>query len=244
MEKEIQLLSDWLKEQNHIPEKRVRKETLLDIAGIDHLENHWSYIYMYFLNPKASHGMSRLFVDTLQNLISKKTNREPLDMETFSISREDVVADEKGNMKRIDLLLQNDTEAIIIENKIFASLYNRLDLYWNKPEILDENKCGVVLSLFPIKPTHPGFVNITHEEFAKAVEKAFPTCFMSANPKAILLLQDFIQNIYNITHSMDEEELFFYFKPENREKINRLAEIRKNSRHYSRTNRFLLNHTV
>lgn len=62
---------------------------------------------------------------------------------------------------------------------------------------------------------------------------------MSANPKAILLLQDFIQNIYNITHSMDEEELFFYFKPENREKINRLAEIRKNSRHYSRTNRFL-----
>lgn len=48
MEKEIQLLSDWLKEQNHIPAKRVRKETLLDIAGIDHLENHWSYIYMYF----------------------------------------------------------------------------------------------------------------------------------------------------------------------------------------------------
>jgi hypothetical protein len=72
MEKEIQLLSDWLKEQNHIPAKRVRKETLLDIAGIDHLENHLSYIYMYFLNPTASHGMSQLFVDTLQNMISKE----------------------------------------------------------------------------------------------------------------------------------------------------------------------------
>lgn len=223
---EIEELSNWLKYQNGIPKKVARKETFLDIAGINHLENHWSFIYMYFFNPKASHGLSRLFIDTLQDIICKKTKKPTLSMISFSVLREDAVPDEKGNMKRIDLLLQNDNEAIIIENKVYASLYNRLDLYWSKPSVPEENKRGVVLSLWRTHPTHKGFVNITHEELAKAIEKKLSTYFTSADPKSLLFLQDFIQNIYNITHSMNEEEVYFYF--ENREKINRLAEIRKN----------------
>lgn len=223
----IEELADWLKHQNGIPKKKARKETFLDIAGIEHLENHWSFIYLYFFNPKASHGLSRLFIDTLQEIICKKTKRPALSMISFSVLREDAVPDEKGNMKRIDLLLQNDNEAIIIENKVYASLYNRLDLYWGKPSIPEENKRGVVLSLWRTHPSHKGFVNITHEELAKSIEKNLPTYFTSADPKGLMLLQDFIQNIYNVTHSMNEEELYFYFNPENREKINRLAELRK-----------------
>ena len=148
-------------------------------------------------------------------------------MASFSVLREEAVKDEKGNMKRIDLLLQNDNEAIIIENKVYASLYNRLDLYWKKPDVPDENKRGVVLSLWP-KHTPDNFVNITHEEFAKAIERNLSSYFMSAQPEALILLQDFIQNIYNVTHSMNKEELKFYFQVGNREKINRLAEIRTN----------------
>ena len=224
---EIEELSNWLKHQNGIPKKKARKETLLDIAGIEHLENHWSFIYLYFFNPKASHGLSRLFIDSLQEIICKRTKRPALSMSSFSVLREDAVPDEKGNMKRIDLLLQNENEAIIIENKVYASLYNRLDLYWGKPSVPEENKRGVVLSLWRTHPTHKGFVNITHEELAKSIEKNLPTYFTSADPKGLMLLQDFIQNIYNVTHSMNEEELYFYFNPENREKINRLAELRK-----------------
>ena len=200
----------------------------MDIAGIEHLENHWSFIYLYFFNPKGSHGLSRLFVDTLQHLICEDTGKAALSMDSFSVVREEAVPDEKGNMKHIDLLLQNDDEAIIIENKVYAKLYNRLELYWGKPNVPEENKRGVVLSLWPVKPTHYGFINITHERFAKAIEENLPAYFKDAQPKALILLQDFIQNIYNVTHSMNEEELRFYFEPGNREKINRLAEIRKN----------------
>ena len=128
-------LSDWLRGQNKMPRKIVRKETFMDIAGIKHLENHWSFIYLYFFNPKGSHGLSRLFVDTLQHLICVGSGLAPLSMDTFSVVREDAVPDEKGNMKRIDLLLQNDDEAIIIENKVYAKLNNRLDLYWGKPKV-------------------------------------------------------------------------------------------------------------
>ena len=221
-------LSVWLKNLNHIPKELARKETLLDIAGIEHLENHWSFIYLYFFNPKASHGLSRLFIDSLQEIICEKSKKPALSMVSFSVLREDAVPDEKGNMKRIDLLLQNDKEAIIIENKVYAKLYNRLDLYWGKPNVPDQNKRGVVLSLWHTKPNHNGFINITHEEFAKVIEKKLPSFFTSAQPKGLMLLQDFIQNIYNVTHSMSDEEFLFYFKDDNRQKINRLVKLRKN----------------
>ena len=217
MDKGLELLSDWLKRQNDLPKKRIHKETLLDIAGIDHLENHWSDIYAYFFNQKASHGLSRLFIDSLQDILCSKTRLSPLAMKTFSILRENGVQDEKGNTKRIDLLLQTEDEAIIIENKVYAALYNRLDLYWSKPNVPEENKRGIVLSLWATPVKSHGFVNITHEEFAHAIEKNLPKYFVNANPKALILLQDFIQNINNVTHSMNEEEVYFYF--ENREKV-------------------------
>ena len=226
MDKELELLSDWLKYQNDLPKKRTHKETLLDIAGIDHLENHWSDIYAYFFNPKASHGLSRLFIDSLQDILCSKTEQSPLMMKSFSVLRECGVQDEKGNTKRIDLLLQNEDEAIIIENKVYAALYNRLDLYWNKPNVPEENKRGIVLSPWATPVKFHNFVNITHEEFAHTIENNLSAYFATANPKSLILLQDFIQNIYNVTHAMNEEEVYFYF--ENREKINRLAEIRKN----------------
>jgi len=77
-------IGEWLKRLNDIPKKKVRKETLLDIAGIDHLENHWSFIYMYFFNPKASHGLSRLFIGTLLEIICEKTDKPALSMSSFS----------------------------------------------------------------------------------------------------------------------------------------------------------------
>ena len=170
----MEKLSDWLKHLNNLPQKRTRQETLLDIVGIEHLENHWSDIYAYFFNPKASHGLSRLFIDSLQDVLCAKTGKEPLEMRTFSVSREQGVKDEKGNTKRIDLLLQNDDEAIIIENKVYASLYNRLDLYWSKPKVPEANKRGVVLSPWATPVRCPGFVNVTHEELAHAVEQHLP----------------------------------------------------------------------
>ena len=232
MEININDIHLWLKRLNHLPKKEQRKETLLDIMGIEHLENQWSYIYMYFFDPCGSHGMSRLFVDTLQKIIQDKTGKPLLSMDFFSVVREDAVPDEKGNRKRIDLLLQNEEEAIIIENKVYANLYNRLDLYWDKPNVPNKNKRGVVLSLRKIRPKHSGFICITHEEFAKAIEEELPAYFMSAQPKALILLQDFIQNIYNISHPMNEQEIEFYFQDGNREIINRLVEIRNNVINY------------
>lgn len=224
MDNSLQELSSWLSGCKYIPPKRLRQRTLLDIAGINHRENSWSDIYAYFFNPKEKHKLGRLFIDSLNALIEQKYGLKPLKLESFTISREKA----NDNKKRIDLLIKNEEEALIIENKVYAGVYNDLSSYWESVKVPEINKRGVLLSLVPIKNTNK-FVNITHKEFANEIIKNIPTYFQSADSKSLLLLQEFVQNIYNETYAMNEEELKFYYQDEsNRIKINRLSEIRSN----------------
>ena len=195
MDNSLQELSSWLSGCKYIPPKRSRQRTLLDIAGINHRENSWSDIYAYFFNPKEKHKLGRLFIDSFNALIEQKSGLKPLKLESFTITREKTNDDKK----RIDLLIKNEEEALIIENKVYAGVYNDLSSY------------------------------ITHKEFANEIIKNIPTYFQSADSKSLLLLQEFIQNIYNETYAMNEEELKFYYQNEsNRIKINRLSEIHSN----------------
>lgn len=224
MDNNLQELSSWLSRCKDIPPKRLRQRTLLDIVGINHRENSWSDIYAYFFNPKEEHKLDHLFVNALNVLIEQKSGLKPLKLEHFSIIREKVIDDKK----RIDILIQNEEEALIIENKVYAGLYNDLSSYWESVEVPTINKRGVILSLAPIKNTNK-FVNITHKEFADEIIKKIPAYFQSADSKSLLFLQDFIQNIYNETYAMNEEELKFYYQNEsNRININQLSEIRTN----------------
>lgn len=224
MDNSLQELSSWLSGCKYIPPKRLRQRTLLDIAGINHRENSWSDIYAYFFNPKEKHKLDRLFIDAFNTLIEQKSGLKPLKLENFTIIREKA----NDNKKRIDLLIKNEEEALIIENKVYAGVYNDLSSYWESVKVPEINKRGVILSLVPIKNTNI-FINITHKEFANEIIKNIPTYFQSADSKSLLLLQEFIQNIYNETYAMNEEELKFYYQNEsNRIKINRLSEIRSN----------------
>lgn len=223
----LEELSEWLSQENlQIPKKQKQEKTFMDIAGISRLENHWSDIYAYFFNPKEKHGLGRLFIKTLNTLIAEKTGKAELSMEKFSVIREYSVEDDK----RIDLLIKNEKEAIIIENKVYAKLTNDLDIYWKSVLQLDEFKRGVILSLYEINPNHPYYINITHKEFAKAIENALPNYSHSLAPRDLLILQDFIQNIYNkASHDMDTNELNFYYSDDRQRKIiNELSKIRSN----------------
>ena len=225
MNEELKELSEWLSQnQKCIPKKQIREKTFMDIAGISIYENNWSDIYAYFFNPKEKHGLGRLFIEALNTLVSEKTGKKPLLMDKFSVFREYPI---EG--KWIDLLIKSEKEAIIIENKVYANLYNPLDIYWRGINMSDELKRGVVLSLHEMQVTNP-YVNITHKEFAKAIENALPNYSHSLAPRDLLILQDLIQNIYNKTsHDMDTNELNFYYSDDRQRKIiNELSKIRSN----------------
>ena len=70
MEVNIQELEVWLDQhKDSIPERSKWKRTMMDIAGITKLENQWSYIYLFFLNPKEAHHFGDLFIRSLEQVI-------------------------------------------------------------------------------------------------------------------------------------------------------------------------------
>ncbi len=220
MKYEIEELNKFLLETN-IPKVKSKPLTFLGISKQPHYENVWSNIYAFFFDSNAEHNLKDLFVQSLIELITKKTGKKFYFDSFFNVNREYFTKDNK----RIDILLSNDKEAIIIENKVYHNLNNDLQDYWDSIET--EKKQGVILSLRKMTKrqiNNSNFIGISHVEFLKCVIHNLPKYFSNANEKYIIFFKDFYQNIINITKPMDKEIINFFYK--NQEKINRIKEIR------------------
>lgn len=220
METDIKDLELFLKRET-IPLLRKRPTTFLGISKQPHYENVWSNIYAFFFNISSEHKLEDLFFKSLVQLIKRKTKTE------FSFRTDFNIDTEFGTEKngRIDLLLSNQDEAIIIENKVYHHLNNDLHDYWNS--VKQEKKQGVILSLREISSntiTNKNFINITHLEFMQCVMENLAQYFSNADEKYLVFLKDFYQNIINTTNPMDKNIIKFYCQ--NEQKIRQLKEIR------------------
>jgi hypothetical protein len=144
-------------------------ESIFDIGGISHNEQIISKFYCFFLNYKASHGLNKIFMDALIYFVHSKINSFPTDWTNYDVKSE--VSTKRRN--RIDILIEEgtgkDKKAIIIENKIEASVYNDLDDYWNSVKAPEGRKLGILLLYKHESNEFPNFIKITHEEWMKEV---------------------------------------------------------------------------
>ncbi len=204
--------------------------SFLHISGFPHYEEVISNWYAFFFNTTNPHGFGTLFIDSLIELINESNpNTDFPPFERCQVIRERYV-----DGKSIDLLLYDDAiidqgkesyrNAIIIENKVFASLYNDLGFYFGKIKT-DENKVGIVLSITPHNGMPTGYTSITHGNLIEKISSNLGRYILYSNEKYILLLKDFIQQIilFRKTDNM-KEYVNFYFQ--NAEKINELSLIR------------------
>ncbi|AEV34509.1 hypothetical protein Oweho_3561 [Owenweeksia hongkongensis DSM 17368] len=204
-------------EQTPIPEIRATPKTFLGIARQPHYENVMSNIYAFFFDVNEEHGFGDLFVSSFLQLINSKVDPEK---KVFAMSNGFTPRLEYGTKKggRIDLLLHGEDVALIIENKVYHTLNNDLEDYWDtilsEDKYARENMCGIVLSLHPISNiNHPEFVNITHIDFLKAVMKNLESNQMKDNEKYMFFLHDFYQNTLNLSNAnMDKKNIGFYLK--------------------------------
>lgn len=210
---ELKAVAEFLT-HNSIPKVKKRPKTFLGIAKQPHYEKVLSNIYAFYFNVEEVHGMQDLFISTLLGIINesklgslKKVN----EITDFEVDTE--VSTTKNG--RIDLLLFNQDHAIIIENKVYHTLNNNLEDYWQSTKVTDgieANKIGIVLSLHKLNVNHAHFINITHLEFLKRVIQNSGNYLMDAKDKYVVYLKDFYQNIINLSKSeMDSKELKFYF---------------------------------
>jgi hypothetical protein len=209
MNSNLQQLQTFLN-QNEIPKIKGKPKTFLGIAKQPHYENVLSNMYAFYFNVNEVHKLKYLFVSSLLELI----NLDSKQIETFfdfEVYTEFGVRDQK----RIDILLHNNEQAIIIENKVYHHLNNDLNLYYE--DVNATNKIGVVLSLKTIsRINHPHFINITHLQLLKQVMSNLGNYLLDANDKYIVFLKDLYQNIINLsTDAMNTKDIEFYLKNRN-----------------------------
>ena len=212
--------------KHNIPEVRKKPKTFLDISKQPHYENVLSNIYAFFFNVNEVHHFKELFIQSLLEIIgASKFKEEKKGLQhfyEFNIDTEFLT--EKGG--RIDILLHNPEQAIIIENKVYHHLNNNLEDYWKTLVLEKQHKIGVILSLYPIiEINHSHFINITHIQLLDKVMSNSGTYLLNASDKYTVFLKDFYQNIINLSKStMQEKELLFYF--DHQEKINLLTKLK------------------
>jgi hypothetical protein len=209
-----------------IPEKVT---TLFDVAGFPNYETVMSNFYSFYLDPNGQHGFNDLFISALSDIIKRKTGGHSIIANSKICYTEREVNTDNGKYI-IDIVVSEPSEfddvvenAIIIENKVNASVYNDLMEYYNSIEV-NKNKIGVVLSLRQEADLPEEFINITHDEFINQVEQSSGSYFLNADLKQVVILKEFIQNIKNMSQTKDLKEHYeFFFK--HQDKIKKISDL-------------------
>ena len=188
-------ITDIISEADELP-NIIEQINILDIMKIGHLEKVSSNIIASFINGNTDLSIKYSFIKALAQITGIK-----IDEPYYHIYAETEVTTNKG--KRIDLLIFiNDTDLILIENKIYHILNNDLDEYIS---FIDGNeyyqkykKHYFVLSLNKINNIQLPFKNIIHHIFCSAVKEFYGKHALQQNAQSLLVV-DYCNNILSLS---------------------------------------------
>lgn len=179
-----------------------------------------SRILAFYLNPKAEHGMTWLWISSLLDAIGKS--------DEWYDYRHDIKVntEEYADGKRIDITVISDDYVIAIENKITADLYNPLDIYkdYINKKYPDKKRALIVLSLKPILDKRlladNDFQRISYRDLFEKVNNRIGNYITDANQKYLTYMVDFMKTIDNMNNNNSQIEKEFF--AENRTDIEEL----------------------
>lgn len=98
---------------------------MFKICGVNHYENTHSAIIAEFLNPNGTHGLnSKLLKEFIELFVEENLKN------SFNLEKTKVFTEYSTPYGRIDILIEDDSNAIIIENKLYAiDQYEQLNRY-------------------------------------------------------------------------------------------------------------------
>lgn len=151
-----------VKHYDKIAEERGDKFNVFDIVGLknDEVRMHSKFIGN-LLNPRGSHGMKDIFLNLFIEIVNKKLliDGNPNDyvfkflpfkeIKPNIIERHtDFVSEDRKEGGRIDIILEDSSQVLIIENKIFAgNQQNQLVRYTNEAKRLGKPYFVLYLTL-------------------------------------------------------------------------------------------------
>lgn len=219
MKADFDMLEQLLKrfnESNIANKAEKAEDNIFEIAGYPHYENVVSNILSFFFDTTEQHGYKDLYIKSLLNCYLAKSGRDDISSEsiiTSNIEREY----SNGSDKRIDLLIDCGSFLVLVENKIYASLYNDLDIYTNMANnyLKSTDNEGVpilkiVLSLFEVNDIKQAdVINVTYDELIKELCKNKSNYPVSGKWK--MFSDEFMENIKRrkATMKMNDEWIEF-----------------------------------
>lgn len=199
-------------------------KTFFDVSRYPHYENVCSNILAFFFDADEQHGMRDLFVKSLLEAADEK-NPYITDGIKTDVSRE--FPTEEGN--RIDLVIETDDFAIIIENKIKAPLKNDLPDYYASVKRDDKDKIAIVLSLDKVEEHISPFQNVTYDMFVRKLQANLGGYLSGASAEWLVFLKNFLSTLTNLkgdnNMTVNPEMLSFFIQ--NRETLSQIEEERK-----------------
>ena len=175
-----------------VPSSPERLPTLMEISGYPHYESVCSNILAFFLDPSKPHGLGTLFLDALARVggIVGQGSAIGGDVQIDREARTDA-----GNF--VDILIQSDSHAILIENKIFAGVANPFADYDKHLHGLPQrHKYRILLTLRPdCGGADHGFRNITHEQFINEIRGILGGYVGGADTRYMTYFLDFLNTI-------------------------------------------------
>jgi|GEM_PF-2413979 len=217
-----------IQEYKRLPIREVPKTTFLEIVNKSHFENVWSRILAFYFDPKAGHNLGNMLVKSLFDSLGKHPVLHNIN--TYRVHTE--YPTKKGN--RIDIVIESNDFVIGIENKVNSPLYNDLEDYSDAIESLAKGKESYKIVLSKYKNiTHSGFENLIYEKFLGSIKNNIGYHYNIANPKYVIFLFDFIDNIeknlnlINMIHDPEKMNFFLKEKTEIQKLINDHTQINK-----------------
>ncbi len=198
------LLSDF----QRLPDRSERLPTFMEITRYPHYEDVCSNILAFFFNPNQPHGLESLFLDAILRIDGTQSPEGELGSKV-SVYRE--VSTSDGN--RIDLLIQSESHAILIENKIRAEIKNPFRDYSNYLDTLPQtHKYKFLLTLTPrSEGAECGFQNITHKQLVKKVRRLLGGYVARGDTRYLTFMLDFLNTLDNLQKDRVMDQAFLDF---------------------------------
>jgi hypothetical protein len=221
-----EVLNEIQKLINDFDELKIKERngsTFLEIAKCPHLENVWSNILAFYINPNSEHNLHELLLKSIFQSVDKNvslTNLKGIKVKTEFPTK-------KGN--KIDIVVIAGNFVLGIENKVGAGLYNDLEDYSmcidDLAKIQSLPTYKIVLSKYP-KKTTSGFINLIYTDLIKIVKQNIGSYSDYSDTKYLIFLLDFLKNIENNinANSMGDNLEVINFLQQNVDKVNKLLE--------------------
>jgi hypothetical protein len=183
-----------------VPKGPERLPTLLEITRYPHYEDVCSNILEFYLDPKNPHGLGALFLKAIA-CIGKIEDQQGISA-NVKVTREKYTK----TGKRIDILVESDTHAVLIENKIGARIDNPFCEYSKHLDSLQQPyKHKLLLTLKPDKrdvAQYCGFDNITHEQLVKKIRDLLGAHVANADTRYLTFMLDFLNTLDYLREGM------------------------------------------